>query len=273
MTQNEVTVLCPKTCVIFVSFDRPQIAAKSYESLEKAIQNYRKEIKIIISDASDDPEKYNWLRDTDADDLIITPRFTSTATSRNLAVTLMLDKYSPLYICMIEDDFMYHPEWYSSLVEVTERCYGVVSPLDLAYGIFSASQHHIPNERLKYDAKNNIYAYYFGAVAYQRFTTVAHYLSVLQRWDSDVLGISYSQTGSQTFRNIMRGFCGGILNEPLSWPIDFDSQASTWSKGKRDPGPPAHSFDLAQYEVIQNKVAKLDTYKKTRKKIDDKKSE
>ena len=241
MITNEMTTLCPKTVIIFVSYGRLEVATKSYESLEKAIQKNRNEIKVIISDASNTVEKFHWLNDTDADDVIITPRFTPAAISRNLAITLMLDKYVPTYICMVEDDFTYHQDWYSALVDITEKCYGVISPLDLAYGIFSASQHHIPDDRMKFDSKNNLIAYFFGAVAYQRFTTLSHYLSVMKRWDADVLGISYAQTGGQTFRNTMRGFCGGLLPEPLSWPIDSDSKKSTWSKGKRDPGPPAHS--------------------------------
>jgi hypothetical protein len=265
MKIDEITTVCPKTCIIFVSFGRPEIAARSYESLEKAIEKYRTEIKIIISDASDDIEKINWLRDTDADDLIITPRFTPAATSRNLATTLMLDKYVPKYICMLEDDFTYHDEWYPTLVNTAEKCYGLISPLNLAYGIFSASHHHIPDDRMKIDSDNELIAYYFGAVAYQRFMPVSHYLSVMQRWDADVLGISYAQTGGQTFRNIMRGFCGGILKTPLSWPIDSDSGKSTWSKGKRDPGPPAHSFDLERYKVIQDKMKELGSYLKTDK--------
>ena len=98
---------------------------------------------------------------------------------------------------------------------------------------------------------------------------LSHYLCVLKQWDSDLLGISYAQTGGQTFRNIMRGFCGGLINKPLSWPIDIDSSNSTWSKGKRDPGPPAHSMDLNDYKVIQNRISKLGNYIKRKRKTGD----
>jgi hypothetical protein len=230
--------------------------------LIKALQPYRERIKVVISDATDDEEKMIWAKNSNADDVILTPRFTSAATSRNLATTLVLDKYSPKYLCMLEDDFEYHPDWYPSLVDTAERLYGTRSPFDLAYGIFSASEHHVPSERIKEDTLNKVKAYIFGAVAYQRFMPTNHYISVMRNWDSDILGISYAQTGGQTFRNVMRGFCGAILQEPLSWPIDTEGLHSTWSKNKRDPGPPAHSFDLEKYKVIKDSVLKNGYYEK-----------
>lgn len=262
----EMSRLYPETCIVFVSFGRSDIAAKSYLSLTSALGPYRDRCRMIISDATDDIQKMAWARDTDADDVILTPRFTSAATSRNLAMTLIIDKYSPKYLCMVEDDFEYHLDWYPSLIEATERLYGVMSPLDLAYGIFSACDHHIPVENCKKDKKNNVMAYMFGAVAYQRFTPTQHYLSVMRGWDPDLLGISFAQTGGQTFRNTMRGFCGAILPGRLSWPIDADSTASTWSKGKRNPGPPAHSFDIKQYQVIQEAAKKIGVYERPNEK-------
>lgn len=251
---------CPETCIVFVSYGRPEIAAKSYESLSSAIAPYRDKIKVIISDATDDGQKMKWARNTDADDLILTPRFTPAATSRNLATTLILDKYSPEYICMLEDDFEYSEDWYPSLVEATKRLYGVTSPFNLAYGIFSACDHHVTPERIMEDKLNNVTSYIFGAVAYQRFMPLSHYLTVMRGWDADLLGISFAQTGGQTFRNTMRGYCGAILPGNLSWPIDDDSTKSTWSKGKRDPGPPAHSFNLKEYEVIQKAAKRVGIY-------------
>jgi len=261
-----ISKLCPETCIVFVSFARPEIAAKSYSSLTSALAPYRDRVRIIISDATDDVQKMKWARDTDADDVILTPRFTPAATSRNLAITLILDKYSPRYLCMVEDDFEYHTDWYLSLVEVASRLYGVMSPFNLAYGIFSACDHHIPPERCKKDRKNNVTAYIFGAVAYQRFVPTFHYLSVMRGWDADLLGISFAQTGGQTFRNTMRGFCGAILPGRLSWPIAVDSTASTWSKGKRDPGPSAHSFNLKDYDIIRKAAEKAGVYKWTNEK-------
>ena len=110
------------------------------------------------------------------------------------------------------------------------------------------------------DTVNNVNAYLFGAVAYQRFMPTHHYLSVMRGWDPDLLGISYAQTGGQTFRNTMRGFCGAILSGNLSWPIDVDSEKSTWNKGKRDPGPPAHSFNENDYDIIRENAQKQGRY-------------
>lgn len=261
----DVVKYCPETCIVFVSYGRQDIASKSYESLQAAIAPYRDKVKIIISDATDDEEKMKWAYKSDADDIILTPRFTPAATSRNLAATLMLDKYSPEFICMVEDDFEYHANWYSSLVEAANRLYGVMSPFNLAYGIFSACDHHIPPERIKQDKMNNVKAYIFGAVAYQRFMPLSHYLTVMRGWDADLIGISFAQTGGQTFRNTMRGYCGAILPGRLSWPIDEDSKESTWSKGKRDPGPPAHSFELKNYDVIQKAAKRAGTYEKDKR--------
>lgn len=248
--RRRVVNYAPETCLVFVSYGRPETARRSYLSLEEAVSPYREKIRIIISDATDQVDKINWARNTDADDVIITPRFTPAATSRNLAMTLILDKYSPTYLCLVEDDFKYSRDWYPSLVEAAESLYGVRSPYGLAYGLFSGCAHHIPVELKKEDPDNHVTAYLFGAVAYQRFTTTAHYLSVMRSWDADLLGISYAQTGGQTFRNTMRGYCGGILPGNLSEPLDQEGAKSTWSKGKRDPGPPAHSFQVSDYQAI-----------------------
>lgn len=259
---HKYSKLCPETCIVFVSYGRPAIAQRSFNSLMQALQPFRERVRVIISDASDDPQKMEWARQSDADDVILTPRFTPAATSRNLASTLILDKYSPQYICMLEDDFEYSPDWYAALVDAATRLYGVLSPLNLAYGIFSACDHHIPAERKMEDTQNEVTAYIFGAVAYQRFVPTHHYLSVMRTWDADLLGISYAQTGGQTFRNTMRGFCGAVLPGQLSRPLDINSSDSTWSKGKRHPGPAAHSFELGDYEVIRKAASNAGCYEK-----------
>ena len=133
MENQLISKLCPETCIIFVSYGRADIAASSYASLSASIAPYRDRIKIVISDATDDEQKMRWAKNTDADDVILTPRFTPSASSRNLAMTLILDKYAPGYLCMLEDDYLYHPDWYPSLVETANRLYGVLSPLSLAY--------------------------------------------------------------------------------------------------------------------------------------------
>jgi len=258
--RSRISKCCPETCIVFVTCGRPELSEKSYNSLISAISPFRDQIKIIISDASGDEHKIKWVLSTDADDIILTPRSTSAATSRNLAVNLILDKYATKYLCLLEDDFEYHEKWYPSLVHYAERLYGVISPFNLAYGIFSACDHHIANERQQADIENGVTAYLFGAVAYQRFTPISHYLSVMRCWDSDILGISYAQTGGQTFRNTMRGFCGCILPGKLSWPLDSNGCDSTWSGGKRNPGPPAHSFNVEEYEVIMETAKKRGFY-------------
>jgi hypothetical protein len=252
---------CPETCIVFVSFKRHEIAARSFESLTRAIAPYRDRVRIILSDATDDAAKIDWARSVDADDVILTPKFTPAATSRNLAMTLIGDKYSSRYVCMVEDDFAYRPAWYPTLVETSERLFGVISPWGLPYGMFCACDEDIPKHRLKRDRANRVQAYLFGAVAYQRFTLTSHYLSVMRGWDPDVLGISYAQTGGQTFRNTMRGFCGAIVPGKLSQPIEDANTVSTWRAGRRDPGPPAHSFQLEHYNVVREATRKVGTYR------------
>jgi hypothetical protein len=254
----EIISSSPETCFVFSTFGRAEIARKSFASLTSALAQYRKQVKIIITDATNDEEKMKWATQSDADDVILTPRFTSNATSRNLAMTLIMDKYSPKYLCMLEDDFEYTADWYPCLVEATNRLYGVISPFNLAYGIFSAGPE--PNkERCKIDIVNGVTAYIFGSIASQRFMPTFHYLSVMRMWDPDLLGISYAQTGGQTFRNTMRGYCGAVLPPKLSWPIDEDQTKSTWV-GKRDPGPPAHSLNLEEYKVIESAAHKIGSY-------------
>lgn len=99
------------------------------------------------------------------EDIIWTPGFTSAATSRNIAVEYMMDKYSPQFICFVEDDFEYTDKWYDVMVNTTVENYGVISPLGLAYGVFSASPHRLEKERTQKDKSNNLTAYIFGAVA------------------------------------------------------------------------------------------------------------
>ena len=244
------SMLAPETCIVFVSYGRQELAERSYSSLAGALAPYRGRVRVIISDATDDPAKREWACATDADDVILTPRFTPAATSRNLAVSLALDKYTMRYVCFLEDDFEYDLDWYPKMVSVANRLYGAPSPFGLAYGIFSASDHHVRQELCRVDETHGVVAYLFGAVAYQRFMPIGHYLAVMRGWDADVLGVSYAQTGGQTFRNVMRGFCGAILPGRLCWPIDSEGVESTWSMGKRHPGPPPHSFRLEDYQEI-----------------------
>lgn len=245
----------PETVIIFTSFGRNEIALKSLKSLLNATEKVRNKVKIIVSDATPKEDKVLELKKLEGIDLIWTPSFTCAATSRNIAVEYMKDKYSPEFICFVEDDFEYSSEWYETLVSTTKNNFGLISPLGLAYGIFSASPHNLEKKRIKEDKENNITAYIFGAIADQRFMYYSHYVNVLRSWDPDILGISYCQTGMQTSRNVMRGFCGGIIrSEKLCWPIP--EQESTWNGGKRDVGPPAHDLDVKKFKIIQETASK-----------------
>lgn len=250
----------PETCIVFVSYGRAELAARSYASLLTALADNRSRVRLVVSDASNDDAKIAWARSIDADDVIVTPRPTSAATSRNLAVSLIMDKYSTRHLCLLEDDFEYEPGWYPALVEAADRLWGELSPWGLAYGMFSACEADIPAPRLMDDPANGVKAYIFGAVAYQRFVPMAHYLSVMKCWDADVLGLSYAQTGGQTFRNTMRGYCGAIIPGGLSRPMADPNAVSTWRGGRRDVGPPAHSFNLEDYNVIRARTRDQGTY-------------
>lgn len=244
----------PETVIIFTSFGRDEISLRSLRSLLAAIEPVKNKVKVIVSDATPQIDKVQELKKIEGIDLIWTPGFTCAGTSRNIAVEYMKDKYSPEFICFVEDDFEYTNEWYDVLVETTRKNFGVISPLGLAYGIFSASPHNLEKKRISEDKENNITAYIFGAIADQRFMYYSHYINVLRSWDPDVLGISYCQTGMQTSRNVMRGYCGGIVrNKKLCWPIE--GLESTWSGGKRDVGPPAHDLDVKKFKVIQKNAA------------------
>jgi hypothetical protein len=241
--------LAPVTTFVFTTCGRSAIAKRSYQSLESAVKPVRDSVRIIVSDATDDIEKITWLKDAGADDIVWTPRGVSAATSRNIALTLMLDKYASEYVCFLEDDYEYSEEWYPALLETCKKNYGQVSPWGLAYGMFSASRHNLEKERVRTDDERGLTAYLFGAVADQRFMPTHHYLAVARMWDPDILGISYCQTGMQTSRNVMRGFCGGILpQEGLCRPIP--EHKSTWRKTKRDVGPPAHDMDVRKFRVV-----------------------
>lgn len=243
----------PETVIIFTTFGRDEVSLRSIESLQKCIGPNSNKVRLIVADATQKSEKVQKIRELGVEDIIWTPGFTSAATSRNIAVNYMLDKYSPQFICFVEDDFEYHMDWYETMVHTVSEYYGVMSPWGLAYGVFSASPHRLEKERVKIDKETGLNAYIFGAVADQRFMPLSHYLSVMRMWDPDILGVSYCQTGMQTSRNVMRGYCGGIVvNKSLCWPVP--EQESMWRGGKRDVGPPAHDMDVKKFKVICEKA-------------------
>ncbi len=240
---------CPETVIVFVSYEREDVAVQSLMSLCLAVRGFRDRVRIVVSDATPSYDKIAALRVCEFDDLIWTPDPTSAATSRNLATTLIQDKYCPEFICFVEDDIVYSKKWYPTMVEVTRSTYGKMSPWGVAYGVFSGSPHVLFSEdRRKFDAERNIVADIFGVAADQRFMPFHHYLNVFRMWDPDVLGISSCQTGSQVHRNTMRGFCAGFLH---GWGLcDYvPDQQSTWI-GQRDVGPPSHDTDVNRHKAI-----------------------
>lgn len=259
-SKKRVTKNSPETTIVFTTFERSSIAKKSLKSLQKAVTHVRDRIKIIVVDATDNLTKAKWLRQQEVDDFVWTPKGTSAATSRNLGVQLMLDKYASENICFVEDDVLYSKNWYGTIYKACKENYGKLSPLNLAYGMFTATSQSIHPDRKMIDKSNNLIAYMFGAVADQRFMPVHHYLSVLRRWDSDVLGISYNQTGGQTLRNTMRGYCGGIIRDSSLCKV-IGKTKSSWVD-KRNPGPPAHSFDKEDYLPVVEEVKKDGEYDK-----------
>lgn len=260
--------MCPETTIIFVTYKRSDIAERSYLSLENALTKFRQKIKIIISDATPYSEKLDWIRRSNADDIIWTPNFTSAATSRNIAVNLMLDKYSTEYICLLEDDFEYTENWYPALIECCKKYYGRISPWGLAYGMFSASPHPLEKEKVMMDKEIGLKAYLLGLVADQRFMPSHHYLSCLRFWDPDILGISSGQTGLQSIRNTNRGFCGGVITN-MDLCREIPEQISTW-KNIREVGGKVYESDLTKYHIFGKEMVSHGIYSKDSNKYNNK---
>ena len=84
----------PETVIIFTSFGRDEIALKSIKSLVDATSSVRDKVKIIVSDATPGESKILELKKIKEIELIWTPSFTCAATSRNIAVEYVKDKYS-----------------------------------------------------------------------------------------------------------------------------------------------------------------------------------
>ena len=113
------------------------------------------------------------------------------ATSRNLALRLAQDKYCFEWILFVEDDLLYTDNWYPELIKFARENYGTKSPLDLFYGVFSASPSGAKNdESCQYDEQVDAYASLFGLRADQRLYKYSNYINVAKEWSSDLLGIS-----------------------------------------------------------------------------------
>jgi hypothetical protein len=248
-TISPTSASSPESVIIFSSYERDDIAIASLKSLIAALRIHRGRVKVMVSDATGRLDKIAKLEACGPDDLIWTPHFTSAASSRNLAVTLLMDKYSPQYICFVEDDILYSDRWYPTILEATQKNYGQMSPWGMAYGVFSASPHPLFEEfRRKFDPQRNLVADIFGVAADQRFMPFHHYLTVFRMWDPDLLGVSSCQTGSQVHRNTMRGYCAGFLHNANVCTY-VPGQESTWIN-QRDVGPPSHNTDIDKHRSI-----------------------
>jgi len=258
---DQFSSLCPETAFVFTTFQRDEISTHSFLSLSEALQDFRKRVKIVVCDATLAPDKAQFFVENGADDVLWTPTFVSAATQRNLCLELIRDKYSNEYICFLEDDYEYTKAWYPALLRACREHFGRMSPWGMPYGMFSASNHRFQKERVKEDPATGLIAAFHGTVADQRMLPMSHYEAVLRFWDPDLLGVSFCQTGMQTSRHAMRGFCGGILpSEDLCWEIP--EQKSMWRGGRRDVGPLPHSMNPQDYNAVRKATLKKVTYQK-----------
>ena len=235
-----------ETCIIFGAYNRKSAAIESIKSLQSATHGHR--VRIIVSDASDNSDLINNIS-MEKTDYIWTPGEVSMATSRNLAMKLACDKYVFQWVLFVEDDIIYHDTWYDELLAFAKTTYGKKSPLGLAYGVFSASPHQPEvGDSCYYDEINDCWAEMYGPRADQRLYNTAHYISVAREWDSDVLGISSSQTGKMNHRNTMRGYCAAYIgHRNLCSAASGDT--STW-EGLRDIGPAAFDKRVTGHKII-----------------------
>lgn len=235
------------TVIIFGTYGRRDVASASLRSLIDSTRGCN--VKIIVSDATPTEEFDDRLAKLLPDQYIWTPGNVNMATSRNIGVSLARDKYVFDWIMFVEDDLFYQSGWYPSLLETASKLYGRKSPLGLAYGVFSAVSNAVKDdESVLYDAENDVFASMFGLRADQRLYKASHYFNVVQRWDSDLLGISSCQTGKPSHRDLMRGYCGcGIGHRTLV--AELTGQASTWA-GTRDIGPAAFDKRLEGYDGL-----------------------
>lgn len=199
----------PETVIFFQTFGRRNISSQSLESLMEATRS--EEVVIIVTDATPVVEFDRALIDIGPQEYVWSPGDVSLATSRNLGVTLCVDKYVPKWLLFVEDDVLYSDTWYRTLLDTGKSLEGRQSPLGLSYGVFSASpEAHKPSEAV-YDDSFDVFASQFGLRADQRLYSASHYFSISRFWDSDLFGISSSQTGKINHRSTMRGFCGASI--------------------------------------------------------------
>lgn len=250
-----------ETLIVFNTYCRREVSSKSLKSLIETTGG--ESVRIIVSDATPKKNFTNELLDLSPHEYIWTPGNINSATSRNVAVSLSRDKYVFDWLLFVEDDLIYDRRWYSELINTATLLYGKKSPLGLAYGVFSAVDVAVKNdETVLYDDNNDVYASMFGLRADQRLYKSSHYFNVALTWDSDIYGISSCQTGKQSHRDLMRGFCGCSLGHK-GLVTEVSGQRSTWV-GQRDIGPAAFDKRPMGYDGLLDWTSSAFTKKTSR---------
>jgi glycosyltransferase involved in cell wall biosynthesis len=238
-----------ETLIIFGTYERLEIAEKSLKSLLSSTIGQR--VKIIVSDSSTEPNIYNICKENSNVEYIWSPNKVSMANARNLAIEYGRNKYVSDWILFLEDDLEYTKNWYTELLRVATEYYGKMSPLGLAYGIFTASPLGVKEaDKISVKLENGYVASMFGPRADQRLFKASHYYAISREWESDLLGISSSQTGKVINRSLMRGYCA-LSIKILNLCSFLDEEESTWV-GIRDIGPAAFDKRVEGYKSIIN---------------------
>ena len=238
-----------ETLIIFGTYERLEIAEKSLKSLLSSTIGQR--VKIIVSDSSTEPNIYNICKENSNVEYIWSPNKVSMANARNLAIEYGRNKYVSDWILFLEDDLEYTKNWYAELLKVAKEYYGKMSPLGLAYGIFTASPLGVKEaDKISVKLENGYVASMFGPRADQRLFKASHYYTISREWESDLLGISSSQTGKVINRSLMRGYCA-LSVKSLNLCSFLDEEESTWV-GIRDIGPAAFDKRFEGYKSIIN---------------------
>lgn len=236
-----------ETLIVFNTYGRREISTVSLRSLIETTRT--RNVRIVVSDATPRKNYTDELLDLEAHEYIWTPGDINSSISRNIAVSLSRDKYVFDWLLFVEDDLTYHKGWYETLITTATSLYGRKSPLGLAYGVFSAAEAAVKSdETVLYDNVHDVYASMFGLRADQRLYKASHYFNVGLTWDSDIFGISSCQTGKQSHRDLMRGFCGCSIGH-RGLVSEVDGQTSTWF-GKRDIGPAAFDKRTKGYDGL-----------------------
>ena len=243
-----------ETLIIFGTYNRFEIAKDSLNSLLRSVGNLKVRVVVVSSSAFSD-EEIQFYSNSDVD-FIWAPGDVSMAMSRNIAFEYGKNKYVFDWVMFVEDDLIYEEQWYNLLIDRSKSLDGKMGPHGLVYKVFTASPGAIRNNEIcKFDENNDCYSLMFGARADQRLCKTSFYFNILKEWDNDVLGISSAQTGKQSHRATMRGFCACSIGH-MGLSNFHPNDASTWV-GQRDIGPAAFDKRLEGHESIFQRVEQL----------------